>query len=113
MTTKGNAILVVTNLPDTDIARALARSLVEARLAACVNILPGVQSIYRWQGAVEEANEISLLIKAHETDYDALEAAIKAQHPYDLPEIIALPITAGLPAYMQWIEAETRKDVHV
>ena len=109
----GNAILVVTNLPDTGAARTLACSLIEARLAACVNILPGVQSFYRWQGVVEEANEVSLFIKARETDYDALEAAIKAQHPYDLPEIIALSITHGLPAYLQWIEVETGNDVHV
>lgn len=107
------ALLVLTNLPDAEQARALAQTLVERRLAACVNIMPAVQSIYRWQGVVEQASEVSLIIKSTQARYAELEAAIVAAHPYDVPEIIALPIAAGLPAYLNWIVAETGKELHV
>ncbi|TFV99598.1 divalent-cation tolerance protein CutA [Oxalobacteraceae bacterium OM1] len=106
-------LLVMTNVPDTDTAQRIARALVEQRLAACVNSLPGVHSVYRWQGAVEEAAEITLLIKTVHERYDALEAAIKTLHPYDVPEILAVPIAAGLPAYLGWVAHETKKDVDV
>ena len=100
-------LLVLTNCPDEATANALALALIEDRLAACVNILPRVQSIYRWQGAVESASEIPLLIKSTVGRYAELEAAIRARHPYDVPEIIALPITQGLPAYLNWVATET------
>lgn len=106
-------LLVLTNVPDVALARALAQQLVEQRLAACVNILPAVQSIYQWQGTVEQADEITLLIKTEQARYAQLEAAIKAMHPYQVPEIIALPIVAGLSAYLDWIENETKRDVDV
>jgi periplasmic divalent cation tolerance protein len=108
-----DAILVVTNVPDTDHAKAIARQLVECRLAACVNILPGVQSVYQWQGAVEEAGEVTLLIKTVRARYPEVESAIRSAHPYQVPEIVALPIEAGLPAYVDWIVQETRKNIHV
>jgi len=101
--------LVITNCPDEETANRIALAVVEAQLAACVNILPRVQSIYRWQGAVESAVEVPLLIKTTAAAYPALEAAIRERHPYDVPEIIALPITAGLPAYLNWLVAETRQ----
>ena len=101
--------LVITNCPDEETANRIALAVVEAQLAACVNILPRVQSIYRWQGAVESAVEVPLLIKPTAAAYPALEAAIRERHPYDVPEIIALPITAGLPAYLNWLAAETRQ----
>jgi periplasmic divalent cation tolerance protein len=103
-------LLVMTTLPDEASARALARCLVEQRLAACVNISPAIQSIYRWQGAIEEANEVTLLIKTMRSHYDELEAAIRHAHPYEVPEIIAVPIATGLPAYLEWIEQQTTKD---
>jgi periplasmic divalent cation tolerance protein len=106
-------LLVLTNVPDVTIATAIARQLVEQRLAACVNVLPQVQSVYRWQGMIEEASEVTLLIKTTERHYAALEAAIRASHPYDLPEVIAMPIVQGLPQYLDWIVQETRKDVNV
>lgn len=99
--------LVITNCPDEETANRIALAVVEAKLAACVNILPRVQSIYRWQGVVESAAEVPLLIKTTAAAYPALEAAIRESHPYDVPEIIALPITAGLPAYLNWLAAET------
>lgn len=107
------ALLVLTNLPDAISAKTLARHLVERRLAACVNILPGVHSVYRWQGALEEAEEVTLLVKTVASRYAGLEAAIRSRHPYDVPEIIALPVAAGLPQYLEWIAQETNEDVDV
>ncbi|MBP9712356.1 MAG: divalent-cation tolerance protein CutA [Sterolibacterium sp.] len=101
-----HALLVLTNLPDAPAAHALATQLVEARLAACVNILAPCHSIYRWQAQIETASEVPLLIKTTTTRYAELEAAIRHAHPYELPEIIAVPITDGLDAYLGWI-AET------
>jgi periplasmic divalent cation tolerance protein len=112
MATMEQALLILTNMPDAQSAHALARKLVELKLAACVNILPGVQSIYRWQGGMEEANEITLLIKTSHVRYAEIESAIKASHPYQVPEIIAVPIVAGLPNYLGWIAQETKKDVN-
>lgn len=104
-----DALLVLTNLPDAASARALAGVLVEARLAACVNILAPCRSVYRWQGQVEDAEEVPLLIKTTADRYTALEAAIRAQHPYELPEIVAVPIQRGLPDYLAWVEQETSR----
>lgn len=100
-------LLVITNCPDEDTANAIALALVEARLAACVNILPRCQSIYRWQGAVDTASEVPLLVKTTAGNYAALEAAIRERHPYEVPEIIAFPIARGLPAYLNWLAAGT------
>ena len=107
------ALVVLTNMPDASSARALAHQLVEQKLAACVNIQAGVESVYRWQGSIEEASEVSLLIKTTTGRYAELEAAIKAAHPYQVPEIIALPIATGWPQYLDWVEKETKKDEHV
>ena len=105
-------IIVMTHLPDAATAEALAGALVEARLAACASFTPGVQSVCRWQGKIESANEVTLTIKTTQRHYAALEAAIRAAHPYELPEIIALPVVAGFPSYLQWIIAETSPDHH-
>jgi periplasmic divalent cation tolerance protein len=102
------AILVLTHLPDREQALALARSLVTARLAACVNVGTAVESMYHWQGEIETGHEVPLLIKTRAELLRPLEAAIVAQHPYELPEIIAVPITDGLDRYLHWIAAETR-----
>ena len=101
-------LLILTNLPDEASAQTLAATLVTERLAACVNILAPCRSIYRWQGAIESAQEIPLLIKTTMARYAALEAAIRARHPHELPEIIAVPIALGLPGYLSWVAAETR-----
>ncbi|MGB7541503.1 MAG: divalent-cation tolerance protein CutA [Burkholderiales bacterium] len=100
--------LVITNLPDRESAAKLARALVDKRLAACINILSPCRSVYRWRGAVEDAEEFPMLIKTSRSRYAELEAAIRAGHPYELPEIIAVPLAAGLPAYLEWVGAETR-----
>lgn len=104
-------LLILTNVPDEPAAMAIARSVVEQRLAVCVNLLPTVRSVYQWQGAVEETSEVTLLIKTTQARYAELEAAIAAAHPYDVPEIIALPIVAGLPKYLDWVVSETKKDM--
>jgi periplasmic divalent cation tolerance protein len=100
-------LLVLTNLPNAESARSLAEHVVSARLAACVNILAPCHSVYRWQGKMERADEVPLLIKTTSGRYAELEAAIRARHPYELPEIVAVPMSRGLPAYLSWISAET------
>jgi periplasmic divalent cation tolerance protein len=101
------ALLILCNAPDAATAGRIARSLVERRLAACVNVMPACQSVYRWQGQIEEASEVPLMIKTSAARYAAVEAAIRELHPYEVPEIIALPIAAGLPAYLDWLNQET------
>ena len=103
-----DALLVFTNLPDHDAAVSLARALVEQRLAAYVNVLEGATSIYRWQGAVETAREVPVLIKTRADLYAEVETAVRALHSYEIPEIIAVPIVCGLPEYLGWVHAETR-----
>lgn len=103
-----NALLVLTNLPDRAHAERLAGALIEQRVAACVNILAPCRSVYRWGDAVQHEDEHPLLIKSTAERYPALEAAIRAAHPYELPEIIAVPIEHGLPAYLDWVAAETK-----
>ncbi|MEK7792604.1 MAG: divalent-cation tolerance protein CutA [Pseudomonadota bacterium] len=100
-------ILVITNFPDKDGALALAQQLIDLRLAACVNVLGGCTSIYRWQGDIETADEIPVFIKTQRQNYHRVEQAILQLHPYELPEIIVVPIEGGLPAYLQWVNAET------
>ena len=100
-------IAVLTNLPDSESAFNLARELVQLRLAACVNVLSPVTSFYRWEGAEEQATEFPLLIKTTDDRYEALQDAIRARHPYSLPEIIAWPVERGLAAYLDWIARET------
>jgi len=105
-------LLVLTNLPDAESANSLARILVESRLAACVNLMPGVQSVYRWQGEIEQASEITLLIKTTQKHYVQLQQAIISHHPYELPEVIALPISNGYAPYLHWVATETAVDDH-
>lgn len=102
-----SVLLVLTNLPDRQTAESLAAEIIGQRLAACVNILSPCQSVYRWKGAVEQADEIPLLIKTTEVRYAALEEFIRSRHPYETPEIVALPVTHGLNDYLAWVAAET------
>ncbi len=102
------ALLVITNLPDRAAAETLAKALVERRAAACVNVLAPCVSVYRWHGAVETAAEHPVFAKTTQDRYALLERVIRELHPYELPEIIAVPVALGLPAYLEWVEAETR-----
>ncbi len=102
-----DALLVFTNLPDRASAERLADNLVGGSLAACVNILPACRSVYRWKGELQHEQEHPVLIKTTRARYPALEAAIRAVHPNELPEIIAVPVAVGLPAYLAWVAEET------
>ena len=100
--------LQVEAMPDRDSAAKLAHELVEKRLAACINILSPCRSVYRWKGKTEDAEEFPMLIKTTRGRYADLEAAIRSGHPYELPEIIAVRLTGGLPAYLDWVDSETQ-----
>ena len=101
------AILVLTQMPDHASALALARALVEGRLAACVSVGAPVDSLYHWRGQIETAREVPVAIKTRTGRYAAVEAAIVASHPYELPEVVAVPMGHGLERYLDWIGAET------
>ena len=101
------AILVLTQMPDHASALALARSLVEGRLAACVSVGAPVDSLYHWRGQIETAREVPVAIKTRAGRYAAVEAAIVARHPYELPEVLAVPMAHGLERYLDWIDTET------
>jgi len=103
-----DVLVVFTNLPDADSAQRLAMALLESHTAACVNVLSGCRSVYRWQGSIETAEEVPVLIKTTRRRYEALERELRAHHPYELPEIVALPAVGGLAAYLDWVRAETR-----
>lgn len=103
-----NVLIVLTNCPDAEVADRIARTLVEQKLAACVNRMPAVDSVYRWQGAVERAVEVPLLIKSTRERLPEVQEVIRALHPYEVPEILAIPVVAGLPAYLRWVVDETQ-----
>jgi periplasmic divalent cation tolerance protein len=103
-----STFLVLTNLPDRAAAERLAERVIGEQLAACVNILAPCRSVYRWKGSVQHDEEHPMLIKTTAERYPALEQALLAAHPYELPEIIAVPIERGLPAYLDWVAGETK-----
>jgi periplasmic divalent cation tolerance protein len=100
-------LLACSTCPDAQTAAAIARTLVEERLAACVSQLPGITSTYRWQGEIETAGEVLLLIKTTGERLDALGARLRQLHPYELPELVAVEVRAGLPDYLAWVAAQT------
>jgi len=97
--------LIFCTCPDLAVAERLAKLLVSEKLAACVNMLPGLTSVYQWRGEIETANEYLLMIKSKTEQYQAIENSIKTHHPNELPEIIAVSINQGLPEYLQWINS--------
>ncbi|HMJ49486.1 MAG TPA: divalent-cation tolerance protein CutA [Burkholderiales bacterium] len=101
-------ILVITNLPDRESALKLAHTLVEARLAACVNVMADCASVYRWKGKIETAQEVPVLIKTLKAHFPRIENLVRQNHPYELPELIAVPISGGLKAYLDWLAVETQ-----
>lgn len=101
------AIIVVTQVPDRAVAADLARVLLEQRLAACVNIGAPIESIYHWRGRIETGEEIPVVIKTRSVLYSEVEAAVRKIHPYDTPEIIAIPVVDGDARYLAWIANET------
>jgi len=103
-----NARIVLTTAPDRETAERIARALVERKLAACVNLLPGIRSVYRWKGAVEEADEILLLAKTAADRVEALERALEEIHPYDVPECVVLEPGRVEANYLAWLVESTR-----
>jgi periplasmic divalent cation tolerance protein len=100
------AVIVLTTVPSDFDVNALARDLLDRRLAACVAVLPEMQSIYRWQGRVESAHERQLMLKTMSGCIEMLEAAVSAAHPYEVPEFLVLPVSAGSDAYLAWLRGE-------
>ncbi len=107
MAEKNKYLLVISNCPDSISATNIAQDLVSAKLAACANIIPGVESLFSWTGKVDKANEHMLIVKTTAACYDAVEQRIKNLHPYTLPEIIAIPIHTGSAEYLHWISTNT------
>jgi len=103
-----DALLVFTTLPSPDKAADLARTLVEEGIVACGNVLPAVRSIYKWQGKVQDENEVMLLLKTRAEHLERLKLRILDLHPYEVPEVLAIPVESGYRAYLEWIAAETR-----
>ena len=98
-----DAAIVFTTFPDQETARRIVRTLVEERLIACGNLVPGVESIYRWKGAIETSSEIFAVLKTERSRYVLLEKRLRELHPYDVPECVIIRITDGLPDYLHWI----------
>lgn len=100
--------VVYCTAPDEEVAARVARALVEERLAACVNVLPAVVSFYRWEGELHEDGELLLVVKTRRALLEPLAARVRELHPYEVPELIALPVEAGSAAYLAWVRGETR-----
>lgn len=100
-------LVLLASFPDRAGAQAFAEALLGQRLAACVNLMAPCTSVYRWKGALETAEEVPVVIKTRASLYPAVEAELRRLHPYEVPELLALPVQAGLPAYLEWIAAET------
>ncbi len=105
--TARDVVVVMITAPDETVADTIATALIEQRLCACVTIVPAVRSVYRWQGAVERATEVQLLAKTTRDRLDDVTATVARLHPYSVPEVLALATVGGLPAYLQWVVAET------
>lgn len=104
------ALVCLASCPDTAIATDIAETLVEERLAACINIVPGARSIYRWNGRVHTGDEVVLIIKTTDARLAGLTRRLQALHPFDVPELVALPVAGGLSAYLAWVDAATADD---
>jgi periplasmic divalent cation tolerance protein len=109
MAERNNLVLFLVTAPDGRCAEALARTLLEERLVACVNIIPGLRSLYSWEGKVRASDEVLLLLKARRADIGTVTERVRGLHPYEVPEVIAADISGGLQAYLDWVSAETER----
>lgn len=107
----GQVLIIFVTATNRKEAVRIGEEMVSMRLAACANIIPGIQSIYRWKGKVAKAREVLLILKSTKPRYHALEKAIKAMHTYEIPEVIALPVTEGLERYIRWVRSETHNEL--
>jgi periplasmic divalent cation tolerance protein len=105
---ENEVLLVMTNLPDRNVAERIAASLVTEGVAACVNVLADCTSVYHWEGKLNRTTEVPLLIKTTKAAYPRLQDVLRKLHPYEIPEHIALPVSAGLPEYLNWVVQETQ-----
>ncbi|HEY6909471.1 MAG TPA: divalent-cation tolerance protein CutA [Myxococcales bacterium] len=103
-----DAMLVLTTLPGAEAAAELAKAVVGEKLAACANLLPAVRSIYRWQGRVQDESEVLVLFKTRQEHFERLKARLLELHPYEIPEVLAVPVEQGYQAYLDWLAQETR-----
>jgi len=103
-----DALLVFTTLPSAEKAAELGKALVEERLAACANLIPAVRSIYRWQGKLQDENEVLVLLKTRAEHLERLKLRILELHPYEVPEVLAVPVEAGYQPYLDWLAGETK-----
>lgn len=110
---KSNYYIVLTTCPNPEVASQLAQEAVEKQLAACVNIIPGIQSIYQWQGKIEQENESLLIMKTQQQQLAGLESFIQKQHPYEVPEFITMTIESGSKAYLEWITSSLKNKTTV
>ncbi len=101
-------MLVLTTLPSAEAAAELAKAVVEEKLAACANLLPAIRSIYRWQGRVQDESEVLVLFKTRQEHFDRLKSRLLELHPYEIPEVLAIPVEQGYQAYLDWLAQETR-----
>jgi periplasmic divalent cation tolerance protein len=104
--TEDDALIVFCTAPDAEVATLLARGVLERKLAACVNVIPGLRSLYWWQGELQDDSEVQLLIKTHRARFSEIEAFIKDNHPYEVPELIAVSIVAGSEPYLRWLRQQ-------
>jgi len=102
-----DGLLVITTLPNADAAAELAKNVVGERLAACANLIPALRSIYKWQGKIQDENEVLILFKTRQVHYESLKARILELHPYEVPEVLAIPVEQGYAAYLDWLATET------
>ena len=109
MSDRNSIVVILVTAPDGQVAQQLASELVGERLVACANILPGLQSVYWWEGEVQNSAEVLMLMKARKRDVDAVTERVRALHPYAVPEVIATDVVGGLEAYLNWVVAETER----
>ena len=105
-------LLAISTFPDAETAQRIARQLVTEKLAACANLTPAVQSIYAWKGQIEEASETMVFFKTTEERFSEFRARLQSLHPYEVPEIVALRVSDGLPGYLRWVEESCAPSVH-
>ncbi len=107
LSVKDEVIILLSNFPDADAARKAVRALVEERLIACGNLIRGVESIYEWKGALETSAEVMVVCKTTSSRANEAQSRLRALHPYEVPEILQIPVSAGWPAYLAWVAAQT------
>jgi periplasmic divalent cation tolerance protein len=110
MTQRSSIVMVFVTAPDARTAEVIGRRLVEERLAACVNIVPGLRSLYRWRGELEESQEVLLIAKARRGAVETLAGRVRELHPYEVPEVVATEVVGGLQAYLDWVTMETERE---